>query len=103
MSKRTDILHGRRGGRFVPDGYEQTDFANARHCDVCDGLMVVGQRQRHHACDPETMVAERCTCRPDCTRDLVGDGPTPCAADCVPCRIQRNRLHREVIEWSRSR
>lgn len=101
MSKRTDIRHGRRGGRFVPDGYEPTDFATAPTCEVCGGLMVVRQRRRHHLCDDESMVGARCTCRENCTVDLVGDGPTQCDPGCIPCRLMQNRRHREVAEWQR--
>lgn len=103
MSKKTDIRFGRRGGHFLPDDYTATDFNNAKLCDACRQPMILGQRQRHHACDPETMVAERCTCKPGCTNELVGDGPTDCEPDCVPCRLQRNRRHKDVPEWQRSK
>lgn len=103
MSKKTDIKFGRRGGRFLPDNYEQTDFANAPTCDVCHRPMVMGQRDRHHICDLTSMVGERCVCRPGCTDELVGDGAVGCDETCVPCRLQRNRLHSEVGEWRRFR
>lgn len=102
MSHKTDMRHGRQGGRFLPDNYEAVDFDQAPHCDMCGGLMVVGQHERHHLCDPETMVGRRCTCPPGCTLNLVGDGDT-CADDCTPCRINRNKLHSEVDAWTRSR
>jgi hypothetical protein len=101
VSKRTDMLHGRRGGRFVPDGYTPTDIIGAPRCDACGGQMVVGQKKRHHACDAESMVGERCTCRPGCTDQLVGDGPIDCDAACVPCKLMQNRLHKSVPEWTR--
>lgn len=101
MSKRTDYLHGRRGGRFVPDGYEATDFANVERCSECNQPMVVGQKGRHFACTPDTMVGTRCVCRPGCTVELVGDGPVDCHAECVPCRLQRNVRHFDVVEWRR--
>lgn len=60
MSTHTDSIYGRRGGRFLPDGYEATDFANARRCNVCGRPMVVGQKVRHFICSP---IAE-CGCGP---------------------------------------
>lgn len=101
MSKRTDMLFGRRGGRFVPDGYTPTEFKLAPLCDVCGDQMVVGQKRRHHACDAESIVGERCLCRPGCTDELVGDGEVSCDPSCVPCRLMQNRLHKSVMEWTR--
>lgn len=103
MSRKTDIKFGRRGGHFLPDDFVAVDYATAPRCVECGGPMVCGQRERHHVCDPETMVGERCVCRADCTIELVGDGPTPCDPTCVPCRLQRNRRHADVAEWRRFR
>lgn len=103
MSRKTDIKFGRRGGHFLPDDYEAVDFKGAPRCSVCRQPMVVNQNGRHFACETDTMVGERCVCRPGCTGELVGDGPTPCADECVPCRLQRNVRHADVIEWRRFR
>lgn len=100
MSKKTDLLYGRRGGYFAPDNYTPTDIAGAPVCDVCGSPMIVGQRQSHFICDPDSMVGKRCACPAGCTTELVGDGVC-CDLDCVPCRLNANRLHREVVEWAR--
>jgi hypothetical protein len=97
MSKRTDLAYGRRGGRFVPDGYAPTDARRSPRCDVCGRPALLGQPLgRHHVC-AASIVATTCTCRDGCTDEFVGDGPTPCAPDCRPCSLTRGKRHREVF------
>ena len=44
-----DKLYGRRGGGWLPAGYQE--HREDRHCPVCDGLLTVGQ-DIHAACRP---------------------------------------------------
>lgn len=48
MSKRTDVLYGRRGGRMAGQGRDP----DAPLCEVCRKPMHVGQRKRHFTCSP---------------------------------------------------
>jgi hypothetical protein len=54
VSVKTDAKYGRRGGRFIADGYTPTDIAAAPRCAVCDRPMLVGQATRHAVCEPTT-------------------------------------------------
>ena len=44
----TDLRYGRRGGRWLPDGYESPE---PRTCPVCAGPMLAGQ-DVHLTCAP---------------------------------------------------
>jgi hypothetical protein len=44
----TDLRHGRRGGRWLPTGYQP---ATPRPCPVCAGPMLAGQSV-HRDCEP---------------------------------------------------
>ena len=103
MSTRTDMNYGRRGGHWLPDGHEISTIDRLPLCEVCTKPMAGGQRRRHHLCNPDSMVGRQCTCVAGCTDELVGDGPTDCDPACVPCRIKRNVLHGDVVEWRRKR
>lgn len=102
MSQRTDIAFGRRGGNWLPDDYEEVDFDHSPRCVECGQSMIVGQRDRHGVCDETSIVAERCTCAPGCTDKIVGDAGT-CDPECVPCALRAGEVHRDVVEWRRSR
>jgi len=52
VSRKTDLHHGRQGGRFLPDDYEAIDFKNAARCDVCGKPMILRQKERHAVCSP---------------------------------------------------
>jgi hypothetical protein len=52
VSKRTDLHYGRRGGRFLPDGYTPAPLQAAPECEVCGLGMVLGQERRHRVCSP---------------------------------------------------
>lgn len=95
-----DMRYGRQGGRIVPYDGTSPRGDRAPRCDVCGGPMLCGQRNRHHMCDPATIVARRCTCPPGCTGRHVGDGGT-CAPGCEPCRILTGVAHHIIEEWRR--
>lgn len=97
------MAFGRRGGNWLPDGTDGLVIDRLPHCDVCGKPMAAGQRRRHHLCDPESMVGRQCTCDVGCTDELVGDGATDCDPACVPCRLNRNVLHGDVVDWRRKR
>lgn len=106
MSTRTDTMHGRRGGNWLPDDYTGNTVATAPRCDICHQPMTAGQRGRHHACTTDTLVGQACVCPPGCTKTVVGDGPSlakfggaACDPACVPCRIHAGRVHQEIVEW----
>jgi hypothetical protein len=48
VSKQTDVLYGRRGGRMAGTGRDP----KAPRCEVCAGPMHVGQYKRHATCSP---------------------------------------------------
>ncbi len=49
-----DLVHGRRGGNWLPDDYEPTPApADAPRCSVCGGAMMCGQPGAHWSCCPE--------------------------------------------------
>lgn len=48
-----DLVHGRRGGHWLPDDYEPVDFEHLPHCDRCGGQMACGQPGRHWMCCDE--------------------------------------------------
>lgn len=103
MSTRTDLHHGRQGGRFLPDDYEPTVVDLAPDCEACHLPMVVGQHRFHHLCRPNTLVGmTACTCPPGCTDLHVGDAGR-CEPDCAPCRLHAGRPHDEIVEWRRHR
>jgi hypothetical protein len=52
VSRKTDLHHGRQGGRFLPDDYVAIDFKNAPDCDVCGKPMILRQATRHAVCSP---------------------------------------------------
>ena len=86
MSTRTDIYHGRQGGRWLPDDYVSA-LDLARDCEACGEPMVVGQWGRHHLCNPNTIVGlPACNCPPGCTDTHVGDKGT-CNPTCEVCRL----------------
>jgi hypothetical protein len=58
MSKRTDYMHGRQGGRFMPDDWRSIDIERAPRCDVCGNSMILGQTRRHYVCDDKTTVGK---------------------------------------------
>jgi hypothetical protein len=99
MSKRTDLVYGRRGGNWVPDGKTPPiNPARAPRCDVCAMPMVLGQRERHNICDTTTSIAERCTCPPGCTTGpRIGDGPRDCDPSCQPCRLHAGQRHIDIF------
>lgn len=102
MSRKTDIYHGRQGGHWLPDDYEETVIDNAPRCDICDGAMLVGQLRRHSVCDPMTIVGRRCACPPGCTTDVVGDGET-CDSACEVCLIMAGQPYASVPGWKKSK
>lgn len=101
MSTRTDMHHGRQGGRFLPDDYV-SPLDLAPDCEVCHLPMTVGQYRRHHLCNPSTIVGiTACTCPPGCTDVHVGDAGT-CDPSCEPCRLMRGAVHADVVEWRKT-
>ena len=48
-----DLIHGRRGGHWLPQGYEHLDLDNAPKCSECGEVMLCKQPGRHWSCSPE--------------------------------------------------
>lgn len=64
----------------------------AKRCVVCRNAMAApGGRDRHYSCDPGAVEGTRCSCPPDCSDRLHGDGPRDCDPECAPCRIRRGQ------------
>lgn len=48
-----DLRYGRRGGNWLPEGYEPTPAPDdAPLCSVCGEPMMAGQPGHHWKCDP---------------------------------------------------
>lgn len=47
-----DMLFGRRGGHWLPQGYEHLDIDNAKMCTECGQPMLCKQPGRHWTCSP---------------------------------------------------
>lgn len=92
-TSRTDLVFGRRGGGWVPDGH--VTVTTGPPCDVCGRPMLLGQRRRHHVCDDSSLVGRRCVCPPGCTDRTVGDAGT-CAAGCEPCTTHTGQLRSKI-------
>jgi hypothetical protein len=98
MSTRTDAYHGRQGGHWPPDDYDGMPLDNAKPCVECGQPILAAGRDRHHACDPRSIVGRRCSCTPGCTETHVGD-QGPCKPDCEVCTLLAGRLYAEVDGW----
>jgi len=48
----TDLRYGRRGGGWLPAGYQPPDVTTAAVCDVCGLPVIAATGPRHTVCEP---------------------------------------------------
>lgn len=97
--QRLDHAYGRQGGRIVKT---KRPVTTGPPCDTCRKPMIVGQRERHHLCDPDSLVGHKCTCPPRCTDLTVGDAGI-CRDDCHPCTIRAGTPYTDTPGWGRQK